>query len=149
MLEIIIAVSILLMLLLLAVPSLNGVVAERRLRKSLDSFSDFVNQARELSVAEHRAYLLVWQKDAVELVPEAFGKDEEKKPLAVLKLGNGEAVKLELPAALSKDPPAEWIFWASGNCEPAVIRFKGPAGTWAAKFSPLNGRAELISYAAR
>jgi hypothetical protein len=54
-----------------------------------------------------------------------------------------------LPSALRKDPPGEWIFWPSGNCEPAIVNFKSANGSWAANYSPLTARGELISYAAR
>ena len=56
--EIVLAVFILMLLLLLAVPSLNGVLADRRLRHSLDSFNNLVRQAQERSVAERRPYLI-------------------------------------------------------------------------------------------
>src|SRR5438034_11706350 len=47
--EIVLAVFILMLLVLLAVPSLNGVLADRRLRRSLDSFNNLVRQAQERS----------------------------------------------------------------------------------------------------
>ena len=53
------------LLVLLAVPSLNGVLADRRLRRSLDSFNNLVRQAQERSVAERRSYLIAWDKDHV------------------------------------------------------------------------------------
>lgn len=149
LLEIMIAVSIALLLVMVAVPSINGVIADRRLRKSLDGFTALVNQAHERSMAEHRSYLLVWREGAVELVPEAFAKGEERRPVATFKIGNGEALQLKLPAALGKAVRAEWIFWPSGNCEPALVEFMSREGTWAANFSPLNARPQLISYAAR
>ena len=50
LLEIIISVSILMILLLLAIPSLNGVVADKRLRRSYDGLNALVLQAnRRLS----------------------------------------------------------------------------------------------------
>lgn len=149
LIEIVIAVSIMMLILLLAVPSLNGVLADRRLRRSLDGFNDLVREAQERSVSEHRAYLIVWQEKAIVLRPEVFGKDERPKATAAFRLARGEMVKLTLPAALSKKPPAEWIFWPSGICEPALVEFTGPDGNWAANYSPLTGRADLVNYAAR
>jgi prepilin-type N-terminal cleavage/methylation domain-containing protein len=149
LLEIVIAVSIMLIIFALSIPSLRGVVADRRLRRSLDSFNNLVRLAEEHSVGEHRAYLLVWGEKNVVLRPEAFAKDEEFKPTAQFSLERGDVLTLALPSALANDPPAEWIFWPSGICEPAVVRFKGRDGTWAANYSPLTGRPELISYAAR
>jgi type II secretory pathway pseudopilin PulG len=149
LIEIVLAVFIIMLLLSLAVPSLRGVLADRRLRRSLNSFNDLVRQAEERSMKEQRAYLIVWGKDKVLLRPEAFMKDEEISAIAEFDLNRGEALRLSLPAALVKNPAAEWIFWPSGTCEPAVVEFKSRAGSWKASYSPLTGRSELINYAVR
>ena len=149
LIEIALSIFILLLLLLLAVPSLSGVIADRRLRQSLDSFNQLVRQAQERSVTERRAYLIVWGKSSVVLKPEIFTKDEEEKATAVLRLPKGSWIKVSLPAALIGKPPAEWIFWPSGTCEPAIVQFRGPAGTWTADYSPLTAQPELTQYAAK
>jgi len=149
LIEIALSIFILLLLLLLAVPSLSGVVANRRLKQSLDGFNQLVRQAQERSVTERRAYLIVWGKSSVVLKPEIFTKDEEEKATAVLRLPKGSWIKVSLPAALIGKPPAEWIFWPSGTCEPAIVQFRGPAGTWTADYSPLTAQPELTQYAAR
>lgn len=147
--EIVLAVFILMLLVLLAVPSLNGVLADRRLRRSLDSFNNLVRQAQERSVAERRSFLITWDKDHVFLRPETFAKGEESKPALEFHLDRGDTLKLALPAALTKNPAAEWIFWPSGACEPATVQFDGPAGSWKADYSPLTARPEVTNYAAR
>jgi type II secretory pathway pseudopilin PulG len=149
LIEIALSIFILLLLLLLAVPSLSGVIASRRLKQSLDSFNELVRQAQERSVTEHRPYLIVWGKNSVFLQPEVFAKGEKAKPTAVFRPGKGTWLNLRLPAALEDKHPAEWIFWPSGNCEPAIVQFKGPAGTWTADYSPLTAQPELTQYAAR
>lgn len=149
LIEIVIAVFILVMLLLLAVPSLTGVVADRRLHAALDQFNDLVHQAQERSVAEHRSYLLVWEDNDVILRPEVFGKKEEHKPVATFPLARGSTLVLRLPAALMKSPPGEWIFWPTGTCEPAIVQFEGRAGKWTANYSPLTVYPEISNYAAR
>ena len=149
LLEIALSIFILLLLLVLAVPSLSGVIANRRLKQSLDSFNQLVRQAQERSVTERRAYLIVWGKSSVLLRPEVFAEDEEEKPTAVFGLPKGSWIKVSLPAALLGKPPAEWIFWPSGTCEPARVQFRGPAGTWTADYSPLTAQPELTQYAAR
>jgi Tfp pilus assembly protein FimT len=58
LIEIVLAVFILMLLLLLAVPSLSGVLANNRLRRSLNGFNNLVRQAQERSVVE-RANLAV------------------------------------------------------------------------------------------
>ena len=147
--EIIISVAILVVVLLLAIPSLSGVIADRKLRASLDRFNNLVREAQERSVKEHRPYLIVWGRSELTVQPEAFTKDEEKKPAATFLLDKGTALTLTMPAALTKKPPGEWIFWPTGTCEPATIKFEGSAGTWTAIYSPLTGQGELANYVTR
>jgi len=147
--EIALAIFILMLLLMLAVPSMTGVVASRRLNQSLNGFNDLVRQAHERSVTERRPYLIVWSKNSVLLRPEVFAEDEEVKPAAEFRLNKGTLLSLSLPAALAEKHPAEWIFWPSGNCEPAIVQFKGPAGLWTANYSPLTAQPEGTQYAAR
>jgi len=110
LIEIIIAVAILTVILLMAVPSLEGVFADRKLRASLDGFNKLVREAQER---------------------------------------RGSALTLTLPAALTAKPAGEWIFWPTGTCEPAIVRFVGRAGTWTANYSPLTGYGQLANYAAK
>ena len=147
--EIALAIFILMLLLMLAVPSMTGVAASRRLNQSLNGFNDLVRQAHERSVTERRPYLIVWRKTSVLLRPEVFAEDEEVKPAAEFRLNKGTLLSLSLPAALAEKHPAEWIFWPSGNCEPAIVQFKSPAGLWTANYSPLTAQPEVTQYAAR
>lgn len=149
LIEIALSIFILLLLLVLAVPSLSGVIANRRLKQSLDGFNQLVRQAQERSVTERRSYLVAWGKGTILLRPEVFTEDEEVKPTAVFHPGKGTSIRLSLPVALTDKHPPEWIFWPSGNCEPAIVEFKGPAGVWEANYSPLTAQPELTQYAAR
>jgi Tfp pilus assembly protein FimT len=149
LIEIVLAVFILVMVLALAAPSLTGVIANRRLKGSLDGFNNLVRLAQERSVTERRPYLIVWSKNNVAARPEVFAKGEKVKATAQFALGRGEALKLSLPAALTKKHPAEWIFWPTGTCEPAIVQFKGRSGSWVANYSPLTARPEITNYAAR
>lgn len=143
------AVFILMLVLLLAVPSLSGVIADRRFRRSLDGFNKLVRDAQERSVTERRAYLIIWGKDHVFLRPEMFTKSEAAKTKTDFQLNRGEVLKLSLPAALTKKHPPEWIFWPSGTCEPATVEFHSRSGSWKANYAPLTARPELTNYAAR
>jgi type II secretory pathway pseudopilin PulG len=147
--EIVIGVFILLLLLGLAVPSLNGVLADRRLHHSLDHFNDLVRQAHERSLAERRPYLIVLDDRGARLQPVAFLKNEAHQPVDAVPAARGEKWQMELPAALAKTAPAEWIFWESGVCEPARISFAGRDGKWSAQYSPLSAVAEIVSYVPR
>ena len=145
LIEIAISVFILLLLLLLAVPSLNGVLASHRLQRSLDQFNGIVQIAQERSLADHRPYLIVWGKDELFVRPESLKQGEDKAPTAVLKLQRGDAYALKLTAALTEDPPAQWIFWPTGTCEPATVLYKGVDGAWTADYGALTARPELSS----
>lgn len=148
LIEIILSIFILMLLLVLAVPSVSGVMADRRLRQSLDRFNDLAHQAQQKSITEHRAYLLTWTSKAIELHPETLTDSDDPNPVARLVPARGESYSLALPFALMKDPPAEWIFWPSGTCEPAEVTFKSHNGTWTASYSPLTAQAEITAYAA-
>ena len=149
MLELAIAIFIMVIILMLAVPSLNGVLADQRLRRSLDAFNGIVRQAQERSVTERRSYLIIWHEGKIGLRPEGLMKGEDPAPVAMLAFGRGESLKFAFPAALTADPPPEWIFWPSGNCEPAVVSYRGKDGGWTANYSALTGRAEVVSYVAK
>ncbi len=136
------------LLVVLAIPSTEGVLADRRLRQSLDAFNGLVHQAQEKSLVDHRPYLLIWTSKDIELWPETSSDQDPSQPAARLQFGRRESYGLGFPFALSKDPPAEWIFWPSGTCEPASVTFKGPSGMWTANYSPLTARAEVANYAA-
>lgn len=147
--ELAIAVVIMMVVLLLAVPSLTGVLADKRLRRSLDSVNSLVLQAQERSISERRSYLIVWRDKQFALRPEGFMQGEDRKPVATLGWQKGDSFTLSFPAALEEEPPSEWIFWSSGNCEPAVVTYRGANGSWKAKYSALTARPELISYVVR
>jgi type II secretory pathway pseudopilin PulG len=149
LIEIALSIFILMLLLGLAVPSLSGVFAGRRLKQSLDQFNGLVRQAHERSVTERRPYLIVWGKNGVLLRPEIFAEGEEAKATAEFRLSKGTMLRLSLPAALVGNHPWEWIFWPSGNCEPATVQFRGPPGVWTANYSPLTAQPELTQYGAR
>jgi prepilin-type N-terminal cleavage/methylation domain-containing protein len=149
LIELAVAIVILMLLMTLAVPSMSGVMADRRLRRSLDEFNTIVREAQERSVTERRAYLIVWQNGKLGLRAEGLLKGESPEPTLKWKLARNESLKIEFPAALVEEPPAEWIFWASGNCEPAVVTYQGKDGTWKANYSALTGRSEMLAYVAK
>lgn len=149
LIELAIAIVILVLLMMLAVPSMNGVLADRRLRKSLDGFNAIVREAHERSVTERRPYLIVWAEGKVGLRPEGVLKGERPDPQVKLKLGKNESLKVAFPAALVDDVPPEWIFWPSGNCEPAVVTYQGKDGKWTARYSALTARSETVAYVAK
>ena len=149
LMELVFAIGILLVILLLAVPSLTGILADRGLRRSLDDVNRLVVQAQERSISEGRSYLIAWRNKQFLLRPEGFFKGESRQPVATLKWQKGDSFTLSFPASIEEDPPADWIFWPSGNCEPAVVTYRGASGAWKARYSALTARPELEYYATR
>jgi prepilin-type N-terminal cleavage/methylation domain-containing protein len=149
LIEIAITVFIVLLLLLLALPSVTGVLANRRLQRSLDAMNAIARQAQERSVKERRPYVLEWQKRTVILRPEEFQDGDSQAPVAQLALEKGQAYILRLPAALVKGPFAQWVFWPSGTCEPANIEFKSLHGSWEVSYNPLSVQPKIVRYAAK
>lgn len=149
LIEIVIAIAIMMVVLLVSVPSVTGVLADRRLRRSLEDLNAMVRQAQEFSMIERRSYLIVWRDKQFALRAEGLRRGEDPNPIATLPWRKGESYQLSFPSALEEEPPPAWVFWPSGNCEPVVVKYRGPDGGWTAKYSALTARPELINYVAR
>jgi type II secretory pathway pseudopilin PulG len=145
LLEICLAVAICLMLVLIATPSIRGAMAERRLREKHDAFDRLVRKAQARSMDQRRTYVMLWTKDGIDLVPQETKLDETAPAPERLAVGEGEKYVIERPAALAKDPAPTWTFWRSGVCEPAIISYQGPEGSWSVKYDPLTAQGTFIS----
>ena len=153
LLEICIVIAIAVLLMGLAVPSLTGQMARRKLQESFDRLNTLVSQAREASMKENRGYLLAWDKNGVvNLYPADLSNEARRKqgPTGTLVPDKkGEKYVLRRPSALTGEPSAEWTFWPSGTCEPVVVDYKGPSGEWEAQFNALSGRGNLSRFIAQ
>lgn len=146
LLEICLALAIGVMIIALSVPSIAGLLAEQRLKRSFERFDLLVSEARVRSVSEQRAYALVWDRKEIVLVPRgreaAHPPTEEEAQSLVFE--DKERFQLRRSAALTKNPPDEWIFWRNGTCEPVEISFEGAAGSWVVKYDPLTARGTFL-----
>ena len=145
LLEICIAVSIGVMLVMLAVPSLSGLLRAQRLQRVEGQFDDLVRTAQQRAVTERRAYGLVWKKGAIELTPLERTEDEPAIDPEHIGIGKEQEFIIERTAALGKKPPGIWTFWRSGVCEPATITYHGPEGSWTAVYNPLTARRTSVT----
>ncbi len=136
--EILLAVFIASLMLLIAIPSIAGVLAERRMKQSFEKFDELARAAQNLSLREHRAYLLVWEKSAVVLRPEEARTAEDPGGVRHLEINDAESYDLELTAALDPVAQKAWMFWPNGTCEPATVSYKGQSGGWIARYNPLT-----------
>jgi prepilin-type N-terminal cleavage/methylation domain-containing protein len=148
LLEILLVIVIAVIFLTMAVPSVEGLFAEQRLKKTFEEFDDFVRRAQTRAVEERRAFVLIWDEGGITVQPDS--------PTAEDSVGDGDyftfsggVFSLERPSAeqlnkhfkIEQKLPVEWLFWRSGACEPVVVHFEGDSGTWTARYDPLTVRA--------
>ena len=145
LLELCLAIFIGAMLITMAIPSITGMMQGQRSEATFHKFDDLVQKARTLSLSEQRDYVIDWGKSQLLLRPVLPQTSDEAKGVAHLDLADGEQCSVAFPAALEQNPAAQWIFWASGTCEPAVISFsKKDKGGWVATYDPLNEQAAVV-----
>ena len=145
LLEICLALAIGLMIIALSVPSIAGLLAEQRLKRSFERFDQLASTARVRSVTEQRAYGMVWDREGITL--RALERGEENAPAqdsGRLVFEGKETYQLKRPAALLKNPASEWVFWRNGTCEPVQIAFQGAAGSWLVNYDPLTARGTFL-----
>jgi hypothetical protein len=140
LLEICLAVFIALIFLTMAIPSVEGLFAEQRLKKTFEDFDDFVHRVQTRAVEERRAFVLIWDGNGITVQPDSPNAEDAVGDEDYFAFADG-VLALERPAALEEKPAVEWLFWRSGTCEPAVIHFEGEAGRWTARYDPLTVRA--------
>ena len=149
LLEICFAIVIGLLLLGVAIPSITGLLDEQKLTKTFEDFDQLAREAQRRSVSERRAYVLRWDEEGVTVEPFEPGEDDAAGEVSRFALEDGAEMTLERPAALEKEPLKEWVFWRSGTCEPVVVGYAGPVGSWLARYNPLTARPSSIEQSLR
>jgi prepilin-type N-terminal cleavage/methylation domain-containing protein len=150
LLELMLAIAIAVIILMVAIPSMNGMSAERRLRESFERFDSLARKAQVRAVSEQRSWVMVWQPGAILVQPNEPTPEErlnaENPSHETLAVAENEAFTLERPASLlpPQQTPQEFTFWRSGTCEPVLVHYQGPDGWWTAQYHPLTGRGEVI-----
>ncbi|MGB8169572.1 MAG: prepilin-type N-terminal cleavage/methylation domain-containing protein [Chthoniobacteraceae bacterium] len=144
LLELMLVVMIGSLIMVLAVPSVAGLMREQKLKQTFEQFDDFVRTAQTKAVKGRSTIVMVWEKEGINL----FGLDPEPGGEAQapesFHFPEGSIWTLQRPAALVKKPVWEWPFWRSGACEPVTVTFESPAGTWSAEYNGLTGRGKLV-----
>ena len=144
LLEICMVIVIILLLFGLAVPSINALFAEQRMKKTFEQFDDFVRRTQMRAATERRAMVMIWDGEGITVQPDDPKEDDAASEGDYFAFTEG-TFALERPAALEKKPPVEWLFWRSGTCEPAIIHFEGQAGAWSVQYDPLTVRATFLA----
>jgi hypothetical protein len=148
LIEIILAITIAVVVLAMAVPALTDAIGGKGLDATFTDFDNFVRKSRQRAVSERRDFLLVWQKEGITFEPTVPNAQDDEA--AVEMYGFGDAsIAIERPYALSPKPPAEWPLWRSGSCEPVRIYYDGPLGRWTAEYDALSGRGNLVDLEAK
>lgn len=145
LLELMIAILIGVLLMSLAVPSVTGMLREQRLKQTMEDFNDFVRKAQSRAVGDHRTQVLVWGEAGIELISYDPTVEGEATPAERYEFPADSKITLERPAALVKKPVWEWPFWRSGACEPVIVNFESPAGTWSMEYNGLTGRGHVLA----
>jgi hypothetical protein len=143
--EVCIAIFIGVMIVLAAVPSLSGVLAEQRAKKLFNEFDDLARAASSRAVTERRPYVLDWDDSGVSMRPLAPENGDEAQGMQRVDFGEKLAPDLRLPGALEKNPPRQWTFWPTGTCEPAIIICHVAGAPWTAKYDALTEQAVFTS----
>ena len=145
LLEICLVLMIAVIILLLAVPSISGMLADQRLHESYSRFERFVDDARLQTLRDQKPVILIWDKQGISMCKAE--RDPKGAPVVVdrMEVSENEVFDLGRPAALAPKPAAEWTFWPNGTCEPVVVSYKGPAGVWQVSFDALTARGTFLN----
>lgn len=144
LLEIVIALVIALMLVSLAVPGIMGLLRERDLQRTFESFDDMVRSARERAVSEGRGYRIVFSETGAILEPSDPREEDAEGEIEQYAISDKETLTIVRDAALVEKPPAEWPFWRSGCAEPVKVKYSGAAGSWTAEYDALTVRGIMV-----
>jgi len=155
LIEMMLAIAIAIAVTVLAVPNMRGVARERRLHETFEKFDAFARKAQLNAMREQRTWSLVWLQGQIALQPgsstpedQQNGGDSQQESFPV---SQNEEFTLDRHASLlsAKDTPGVWAFWRSGTCEPVIVSYSGPDGTWSAQYDALTGHGQIIDQMVR
>ncbi|MEO6786059.1 MAG: prepilin-type N-terminal cleavage/methylation domain-containing protein [Chthoniobacteraceae bacterium] len=155
LIEMMLALAIAITVTVLAIPNMRGFAAEKRLHETFEKFDTLARKAQLNAVSGQRSWSLSWQPDRILLQPDEPTPEERENGGASLQeelpILNGESYTLDRHASLlaPKDTPPVWTFWRSGTCEPVIVGYSGPDGTWSAQYNPLTGHGEIVDQVTR
>lgn len=156
LIEMMLAIAIAIAVTILAIPNLRGMSREKRLHETFEKFDALARKAQASAVHDQRSWSISWQADRVLVQPDEPTPEERENGTAAeqmqeLPISADESYTLDRHAALlpPKDIRAVWTFWRSGTCEPAVVGYSGPDGTWSAQYDPLTGHGTIVDSTVR
>lgn len=144
LLELMLVVMIGTLIMSVAVPSVASLLREQKLKESFEEFDAFARKAQNRAVSESGTFVMVWDKEGISLQPLDPVAEDKAGPPERFTFSEGNIWTLQRPAALVKKPVWEWPFWRSGACEPVIVSFESPGGSWSAEYSGLTGRGKIV-----
>jgi Tfp pilus assembly protein FimT len=165
------AVAIAVVIIFMAMPSFKGMSAERKLTESFERFDALARKAQKNAVQQQRSWSIVWEQQgksssislrpddqaSATVLPDGSGDATVENPSVLaspnaddqgetLSMSADESFTIERPVALipAEQAPMQWTFWRSGTCEPVIVHYSGPVGTWVAQYHPLTGHGEIM-----
>ena len=150
LIELMLAIFIAVMIIATVIPNMRGMSGERRLQETFEKFDELTRKAQLKAVSQQRSWSLAWGTRMISLRSNEATPEEIQAGGAAVQedfiYDESESYVLQRPASLLplKDTRAEWTFWRSGTCEPVIVSYSGPAGTWSAQYNPLTGHGEMI-----
>ncbi len=156
LIEMMLAIAIAIAVTVLAIPNLRGMSREKRLHETFEKFDALARTAQANAVHDQRSWSISWQPDRILVQPDEPTPEERENGTAAaqveeLPISKEESYTIDRHASLLplKDTPAVWTFWRSGTCEPVVVGYSGPDGTWSAQYDPLTGHGEIVDQTVR
>lgn len=150
LIELMVVVVLLVTMMLLAIPSIDGLFQEQALQARLDDAHRLVQRARWQAIEQRAPVRLMLDEKSLRI--SAPLNAEEASEAASLQFGAGqfplnEGDKLSLEKPFAPQPSdSSWTFWPSGNCEPVILRYQGPEGSWTVRYDPLSAEYQLLSF---
>lgn len=150
LLEIMLAVAIGAIIMVLAVPSISGLMDEQRAERSFHTFDELVGAAQKRAVETRAPARLLLSKDTIALdgaesIATGDGEEGAEPAVTSLPIAKNEKYVFRFPSALVPDQAAVWTFWPTGACEPAVIEYAGPDSKWSATYDALTAQADFTT----
>ena len=155
LIELMLAVAFALAVMVLAVPAMRGLSGEKRLQEKFDKFDELTRKAQLRAVSQQQPWTLAWDRRTISLQPDESTPEEllnggrDLRESFAFDDNETYSMKRTTSLLLEKDTPAEWTFWRSGTCEPVIVAYTGPDGTWTAEYNPLTGRGKITDMVQR
>jgi len=155
LIELMLAIAIAIAITVISIPNVRGFAAEKRLHGTFEKFDGLARKAQLNAVSQQRSWSMSWEENRIVLRPDNTTPEESEGDGAAqveeLPILEGESYRLDRHASLvaPRDTPPVWTFWRSGTCEPVIVGYTGPEGSWSAQYNPLTGHGEIIDQVTR